>query len=394
MKLNDLKNARVAIWGMGREGLALAKLFNEKGIAFSTLLPENEHTLPMFEVVFKSPGISLYHPAIAQAKNTLITSGTNLYMANKPTATRTIAVTGTKGKSTTASLIAHCLTKLGYRVGFGGNIGRPLIDFWEQDLDFIVAELSSYQCADLSYGFDVSVVTNLYPEHLNWHKTHTQYYVDKLHLLAVRKTGQIAILNANNDLLNKLTQGIKDVCYFTSYDTQTPLLGAHNRQNMDAVRMTLNVLGIKTEITPLVQDFRPLPHRLEVFEKKGITYVDDSISTTPETAIAALECFVGRRRFLLVGGFDRGQDYAALEDYALKQHIVLIGLPDTGRRIASATYQAADVADAVRYAKSQARQGDVVILSPAAPSYNLYRNFEARGKDFKEQVLAQNEKLG
>ena len=394
MHLTDLRHKKTAVWGMGKEGQALADFLQKQRIDFLTITPKNEQDVLSCEVVFKSPGISLYHPLVLKAKEKgiVVTSGTNFYMENKPAGIKTIAVTGTKGKSTTSSLMAHVLKKMGYRVGFGGNIGVPLIALWNQPMDFLVAELSSYQCSDLSTGFDVSIVTNLYPEHVDWHQTHEQYYLDKLHLLAVREPGQKAVLNAKNEKLMQLTDGLKEIVYFNQNVStiKSPLLGQHNRENIDAVRVALETLGLSTaDLEKNLADFKPLAHRLEVFDVGGVTYVDDSISTTPETAVAAMKVFEGRRRFLLVGGFDRQQDYGCLFDYIAGKDITLVCLPDTGQRLHDRkpdSFMATDMKEAVAWIQKQVHPGDVVILSPGAPSYNCYLNFEERGRDFKKCV--------
>lgn len=397
MLLTDLRHKKTAVWGMGKEGQAMADFLQKQQIDFLTITPANEQDVLSCEVVFKSPGISLYHPLVAAAKEKgiMITSGTNFYMENKPAGLKTIAVTGTKGKSTTSSLMAHVLTKMGYRVGFGGNIGVPLIGLWNQPMDFLVAELSSYQCSDLSTGFDISIVTNLYPEHVDWHQTHERYYRDKLHLLAVREPGQKAVLNAKNEKLMHLTDGFKDVVYFnqTVFEIKSPLLGRHNLENIDAVRVALETLGLSThDLEKNLADFKPLAHRLEVFDVEGVTYVDDSISTTPETAVAALKVFEGKRRFLLVGGYDRQQDYDCLLDYIAGKDITLVCLPDTGKALyekVPGSFMAPNMKEAVAWVKKQIHFGDVVILSPGAPSYNCYSNFEERGMDFKKCVCSQ-----
>ncbi len=395
MRLTDLHHKKIAVWGMGKEGLAMAAFLTRQGLSFLQVNEQNENDILTCDVVFKSPGISLYHPLIEQAvaKGIVITSGSGFFMENKPQKMRTIAVTGTKGKSTTSSLMAHVLTKMGYTVAYGGNIGVPLIDLWGKQADFLVAELSSYQCADISTGFDVTIVTNLYPEHIDWHQSHERYYQDKLHILSVRHDGQKAVLNRQNEKLMQLTQGQPDTVFFNqSVKTiKSLLLGRHNQENIDAVRVALEALVLPTDnLEQHLADFKPLAHRLEVFEVNGVTYIDDSISTTPETAVAALKVFEGKRRFLLVGGYDRKQDYGCLLDYIKGKDVTLVCLPDTGIALhhqVDGSLSAEDMEQAVRLVKDRVRQGDVVILSPGAPSYNCYQNFEERGRDFKTQIM-------
>ncbi len=394
MRLTDLSGKRIAIWGQGKEGVALSLFFEKEGISFQKVDSTNEQEILSCDIVFKSPGISIYHPLVEQARKLgiKITSGTNFYMENKPEGVKTIGVTGTKGKSTTSALMAHVLKKMGYKVGYGGNIGFPLINLYKEPLDFLVAEMSSYQCTDLSVGFDVTIITNLYPEHIDWHKTHEQYYRDKLHILEVRESGQKAILNAKNERLLEMTRDLKDVVYFNQslLPVKTNLLGLHNQENIDAVLTALKELKLPRErFEEYIEDFYSLPHRMEVFKVNGVVYVDDSISTTPETSIAALKVFEGERRFLLVGGFDRHQDYTSLLNYVRGKKITLVCLPDTGRLLyekGEDTYMAADMHQAVKYVKEKAKVGDIVILSPGSASYNMYKNFEERGEEFKRLV--------
>ena len=395
MLLKDLLNKKVAIWGMGKEGHSIAHFLDKHNISYSTIDKENESDIFLNEVIFKSPGVSLYHPLLKEAKEKgiVITSSTNFYMENKSPLIKSIAVTGTKGKSTTSSLMAHVLRKMGYRVGFGGNIGVPLLDLWEEKIDFLVAELSSYQCADLTTGFDLTIVTNLYPEHIDWHQSHEQYFKDKLNILKVRKTGQKAVINCKNEKLMQLTDGLKDIYYFNKNisTVKSPLLGHHNQENIDAIKVALRVLDLPLDhLEDYLSDFKALPHRLEVFDVNGITYVDDSISTTPETSLAALQVFEGKNRFLLVGGYDRKQDYSKLIDYAQQQNVNLICLPDTGKAIhekVPQSFLALDMKEAIEIVGKYVKKGDVVILSPGAPSYNCYKNFEERGRDFKKNIL-------
>ena len=417
MRLTELSNLKIAVWGKGREGEALKRFFDEHGIKFDWL-DGNNVDLSSFNVVFKSPGISLYLPIIQEAKEKGVQflSGTNLYLMNNRPRLKRIAVTGTKGKSTTSSLIAHVLTGMGFKTGLGGNIGVPLISLWGKELDYLVAELSSYQCADLTEPSDMNVVVNLYPEHVDWHGSHEQYYNDKINLLRIRHSGQIAFLNAQNDLSMRYAQKMENVILFNNtegihiengwfYDVSqklfetsqiTNLKGQHNLENICAVLSVVKALGLPLKgIETLLNSFQPLPHRLQtIAEIKGVCFVDDSISTTPETAVAALKAFEGRKIFLLVGGFERQQDYQILLEYVQKHPtIYLLTLPDTGERIYQEalnrkikTQKCSSIADAVKQVQQQAVSGDVVLLSPGAPSYHLYHSFEERGEDFKQCI--------
>ena len=160
---------KIAIWGRGKEGNSLVNYCIKNGLQYTVFEGKNVD-LSGFDVIMKSPGVSLYNEslqAVLKQGTAELWSSTNIFMQQKPKGIKTIAITGTKGKSTTSSLLAHILKKKGFSVGFGGNIGQPLVDFVGERFDFFVAELSSYQCADLKYPFDISVVLNLYPEHID-----------------------------------------------------------------------------------------------------------------------------------------------------------------------------------------------------------------------------------
>ena len=387
MLWQDLEHKRIAIWGMGREGLAVKQAL-QKHVPGATLLEITEDNVADIlgvNVLIKSPGVSLYRPEITRAKEQgiIVTSGTNLFMANKNPSAKVIAITGTKGKSTTSSLMAHTLKNYGFKVCLGGNIGVPLLDFVDETADYVVAELSSYQCADFVGTPDVTVLLNLYPEHLQWHGSHEQYYADKKHMWA---QGLWQLDNRENEIK------IEDDFFVDAERQFFPisslnLRGIHNAQNACAVLAVLKHLGLDLmKAEQAFQSFEGLAHRLQIVaEKDGITYVDDSISTTPETAICAMESFKGKPITLLVGGFDRGQDYTELNKYIKKHDVLAIALPTTGDRI-DTPYHVATIKKAVALAKQIALKGGVVLLSPAAPSYNMYKNFEARGDDYIREV--------
>ncbi len=387
MLLKNLKNKKIAIWGQGIEGQAIKSLLDKHNISSDFI--DDTGNFEQYDVVFKSPGVSLYKAR--QKPISILTSATNLYMANKPSHVKTIAVTGTKGKSTTSSLIYHILKKKGYKVGLAGNIGKPLIDFWGEDLDFLVCEMSSYQCADLSVGFDRTIILNLYPEHIDWHLSHENYYTDKLNILSPRQKGQIAILNIRNkELFNRCHQ-MDDVVYFNQNKTfiPSPLSGEHNQENLDAIKVLFQTLNIDiSDISDLISDFKPLPHRLEkIAEVNNIICIDDSISTTPQTTLAALKTFKNENIVLIAGGFEREQDYGILNHYLRNQNnIIVIGMPDTGNRIWKSN-MVSNMGQAVELAFEKIKDKGIILLSPGAPSYNLYPNFISRGEDFKKNVL-------
>lgn len=435
MTLSDLETRRIAIWGLGKEGWAsydfLRRHFPRKEITLinQTLpdtLPDDPHTLFLLEqdmpaalndldLVIKAPGISLYRPLVQtlQQQKISITSATNIWFSlPRPEGSTTIAITGSNGKSTTSALLAHILRHMGHKTALGGNIGTPLLSLTD-DADYYVIELSSYQTADLYHAPDIAVLLNLYPEHIQWHLSHAQYYADKCHLIS---TGVDTVILNQNDTLTR--QNIKAVppgtLWFNSPDAlharghdiyngsdkigdarRLRLPGEHNRQNLCAALTICAALGLELEACfEQAVTFGGLPHRLQnLGEREGISYVNDSISTTPEATLAALNSFPGRQITLIAGGQDRQQDFTAFSEFmARHKEISLIAAYETGDRMRQHLpgKQAAlveDLAAAVALAREITPPGGVILLSPAAPSYDAFRNFEHRGDEF--QTLCQ-----
>lgn len=439
MRVADLGSRRVAIWGLGREGRAAIGFLRKHHPRLPLVLLDDTAEVPVPEeygsnvtfvfgaegianvltevdVVVKSPGVSLYRGDIQSARKNgvQITSLLNLWFAEEPDLT-TIAVTGTKGKSTTASLIAHILTRLGRRVALAGNIGVPVTEIG--DADYAVIEVSSYQAADFDGVCDLAVLTSLYPEHADWHLTVERYIRDKVNLLihsrcrivncaaADAADPVIADSPGSKYLFNKESgihsQGAE---IFDGRDwigsVRNPyLVRAHNRSNLCAALTAAKILHLDLAAAlDAARDFCGLPHRQqELGESRNILFVDDSISTIPESTIAALAVYADRDVTVIVGGYDRGIDYGklveALTSGAAK---VVICIGDTGSRIyaqtraalnrvggsGSAIYRANSMEDAVLKAMRVTSPGGVVLLSPAAPSYGQYRDYIERGRDF------------
>ncbi|MBO7257631.1 MAG: hypothetical protein J6V11_01685, partial [Alphaproteobacteria bacterium] len=218
MLWKDLNNKRIGIWGMGKEGLsakqAILKYTSPSSI--TEITEENMNDIFGCNIIIKSPGVSLYRPEIVQAQQNgiLITSSTNLFFANKNPKATIIAVTGTKGKSTTSSLLAHTLSILGKKTVLGGNIGVPLVDLLDTKADYIIAELSSYQCADFIGNPDIGILVNLYPEHLPWHGSHDKYYQDKLNMISSASTQILNALDKRTHSYTNSNNRFKNIVYF------------------------------------------------------------------------------------------------------------------------------------------------------------------------------------
>ena len=447
MLISQLEGQRVALWGWGREGRAAYKairaaLPHQPLSLFCSLaeVPQAQalgddllqvHTdasgaaLATFAVVIKSPGISPYksEALAAKAAGTQFIGGSSLWFAAHANADgvleNTVCVTGTKGKSTTTALLAHLLRAGGHRTGLAGNIGLPLLEVLDPQPApaYWAVELSSYQTGELAVAGvrpAVAIVLNLFPEHLDWHGSEQRYIDDKLSLVTDGHP-RIAVLNAADPHLRALDLPHSQVVWFNQpdgwhmvgsvvhrggqavFDTaNSPLPGAHNRGNLCAVLAAIEAMGLDAlALAPAVQDFRPLPNRLQwLGQCDGVGYVNDSISTTPHASLAALDCFAGQRIALLVGGHDRGLDWHEFAaQMQVKAPLAIITMGANGPRIHALLQPLAggqfelQAAQDLEQAMAMARQalgaqGGVVLLSPGAPSFGAYADYVARGRDF------------
>lgn len=358
-----------------------------------------------FGVIVKSPGVSRYKDVfdIARDAGIPVTSNLNLWGAAYRMNRMVIAITGTKGKSTTATLVHLMLTSSGIDAGLAGNVGLAPLEIADQH-PVVIFELSSYQTADMSFLPDIAAVTNLYPEHVDWHGSVDRYFRDKLHLIdreggfpvalgAAAKTNGlvVAALRDQRRLIRNLTP--EESTAIDHAVATSRLKGAHNLDNARlAAQITLTAGGTIEGIVAGIAAFQPLPHRLEEHLFGGITFVDDSISTTPEATKAALAAYHGRRIALMAGGHERQQDYAELATLLAGHGVTTLAcLPVTGERLATATEAAApqikvlrepDLEAAMKALHEHRAAFDTVILSPGAPSYNQFKNFEERGQRF------------
>jgi UDP-N-acetylmuramoyl-L-alanine---L-glutamate ligase len=444
MRAAELGASRVAIWGLGREGRAAIRFLRDRHPKLPLLLLDDAadaeaprefdgidcafgaeriaRVLDDVDVIVKSPGVSLYRPEIDSARHygAQITSLLNLWFAEHIDVT-TICVTGTKGKSTTASLIAHILGKLGRRPALVGNIGVPITEIDPATADYAVVEVSSYQAADFDGVCDVAVLTSLFPEHIDWHRTLDVYYHDKLNLL--RHSRQAVVNLEAASTIGELAQtSLHRTCFFNDesgvhrrgsdfFDGRDRIGEArnrylarpHNASNLCAALTVAKLLDIDLAAAlDAASDFPALPHRQqELGEVGGVLFVDDSISTAPESTIAALSVYAGREITVILGGHDRGIDYDKLV-LTLAQGAArsVICLGASGERIHAGlhaavmetpeafftAYRAQSMGEAVAYAKQVTPAGGVVLLSPAAPSYGYYRDFAERGRDFAAKI--------
>jgi UDP-N-acetylmuramoylalanine--D-glutamate ligase len=421
MKLSQLANKKVAIWGMGIEGQSVRRYlekhlpnqqvtFIDDGLSDTAYVGINAIELSTFDVIIKSSGISIYRPEITKAVKSGVqfTTAINIWYAAIQH-DNIVAVTGTNGKTTTATLLTYLLESTGLSIGFGGNNGIALLDLLEEDYDMWVIELSSYQTATLSFSPHIGILLNLYPEHIQWHHSNVQYYHDKLNIFHDIRCKRI--INYVDPISREMLDD-QNTTYFNSVDSfhvvsdtiyykTTPLIslddltlvGKHNLSNVCAVFTVLNMLDINiNDIVPALQMFKGLSHRLQVLGiKGGILYVDDSISTTPESAMAAIESFHNKPITILLGGQDRKQQFRGLVEYICSIPTChAITMYETGPRIAllfnnthESFTEVNNLEEAINVAVDITPTGGTILLSPAAPSYDAFFNYKERGTIFK-----------
>ena len=409
--LNRLREKRILILGFGREGKSTFRFLQKYmpgaviGVADKNDMEDVNHSgdhyleaIYDYDIVIKTPGISLKD---FDTKDVEITSQTDLFLSQFHS--QTIGISGTKGKSTTTSLIYHLLKSSGHDAILTGNIGIPCFDVMENITpdSIVVYELSAHQLEYVHNSPRVGVLLNVFEEHLDHFGTMERYKAAKLNLLRYMNENDIAVIHEN--LLNDALDLFVNSKVFSLFDFDDkidrialPLKGEHNYLNVKAALLACDAYGIDyRELIPYLYTFKPLEHRLEMVGTfGGVTFINDSISTIPQAAISACQA-LGRVDFLLLGGFDRGIDYSPLVGF-LKVHPIphLLFTGRAGERMMQLLkktgplpvemYFYTSMEEAFGYLHSLAKSGDVCLLSPAASSYDQYKNFEERGKKFKQ----------
>ena len=410
--LNRLRGKHILILGFGREGKSTLRFLNKYlPDANVAVADKNEmegvkhfgdHYLEAmydYDIVIKTPGISLKD---FDTKELEITSQTDLFLSQFHA--QTIGITGTKGKSTTTSLIYHLLKSSGHDAILTGNIGIPCFDVMEdiKPESIVVYELSAHQLEYVHNSPRVGVLLNIFEEHLDHFGTMERYAEAKLNIMRYMGEDDMAVVHES--LMEDAWRLFVNNIVFSLFDiddlvdcTALPLLGEHNLLNVKAALLACYAYGVDVwELVPYLYTFKPLEHRLEsVGTFGGVTFVNDSISTIPQATISACQA-LGRVDFLLLGGFDRGIDYQPLADY-LNAHPVphLLFTGKAGERMMQliakvpelvegpTLFYYSSMEEAFSYMSIHAKPGDVCLLSPAASSYDQYKNFEERGAKFK-----------
>lgn len=428
MKLTELKNKKILIVGKGIEGNAALKYLK-------THLPESTVDIvdqkdsgnyldkqKEYDLAIKSPGVK---PELIKIP---YTTATNIFLANAKG--KVIGITGTKGKSTTTTLIYKMLEKQKLDVFLGGNIGQSPLDFIDKlnDDSWTVLEMSSFQLGDAKISPHIAVLLMLTQEHLDYHKTQDAYIDSKRNILKFQNTADFAIINkdylaSNESDVHTVGQVFRvsrerevgDGCFVENQaiwfsrggnrekiieTNKIKLLGKHNLENVCAAVCTAKLAGVSaSNIAEVLGEFGGLGHRLEyVGEKNGIIFYNDSLATVPEAAIEAMEA-LPETETLIAGGFDRGLDYAGLGQYLNKGKVkTLILFAPSGKRIweevCKATseesrpekFDVTTMEQAVRIAAAETLPGKIVLLSPASASFGTFKDYKDRGNQFKEEV--------
>lgn len=453
----DWQGKKVAILGYGIEGAALTDFLSKRGAAVFILDKRQKEdidqkllslaeqrgarfiwgkdylkNLTEYAFIFRSPGVKVLLPELAEAakKGVIITSQTKLFFDLCPG--KIIGITGTKGKGTTSTLIYQMLKAAGKDVYLGGNIGVPPITFLDKMKkdSWAVVELSSFQLQDLNKSPHIAVMLMVTSEHLDYHATHEEYVDAKRNLLRYQTAEDFAVLNRDYPVTNESDIFTEASIYRVSRERETNdgcfvsgnqvivrkdnnddviiktseirLPGKHNWENVCAAVMAVKLAGVGDKhIVSVLKEFSGLEHHLElVREVNGVRYYDDSFSTTPETAIAAIESF-DAPKILILGGSSKKSDFTHIGKLLRENETIkaIIGIGEEWESIKAQIGTnavskflliegAEDMQTVVQAASKIGKKGDIVLLSPGCASFGMFKNYKERGNQFKDQVNA------
>lgn len=420
MKIQDLAGQKICILGYGKEGQAMEQALKKHAPTATITIRDQKDGkdylkgLSAFDVIIKSPGI----PPQKEFKTVKdkITSSTQIFLDSiKDSGALVIGVTGSKGKSTTSTLIFEILKAGGEDVLLIGNIGEPAISHLddakpstnrhERSRTIFVMEMSSYQLMNLTTSPGIAIVTSFFPEHLDYHGSLDAYKDAKKYIARFQKKEDVIFYPATSDDAKEIAAESPGTRIPFSPDEcpigldQTNLIGDHNRGNI-AVAWKVGIrLGVANDVMlKVIRGFQGLPHRLQSLGKHhGIEWIDDAISTTPESTIAALDALGTRVKTIILGGQDRGNDFSALAARLKNSSVkTVILFPGSGPRIRKAIgpvraddyfHEADTMETAVDIAKKHTPHHAVVLLSTASPSYNMFKNFEEKGDAFRKCIF-------
>ncbi len=439
----ELKGKRVLVIGMGRAGVAAAKLLEARGArvtitdkkgreelkeAFRELegrrirIETGGHPLELLEdteLVVASPGIAPDTPLLEKAKEKRISIIGELELASSFLKVPIIAITGTNGKTTTATLIGEILKEEGKRVAVAGNIGHPLSSCIGEDYELMVSEVSSFQLERIkTFHPFISIMLNIAPDHLDRYRDLDEYIGAKKRIFLNQRKGDFAVLNWDDPhcrtlsveaeriffsqekieegvylkeerIMANLSGGLQEVIH----REEIGIKGPHNLENALAAIATSLILRVKVaSIKRVLKEFKGIPHRMEFVRKvRGVRFVNDSKATNVSAVMKSLASFP-EPIILIAGGRDKGLDYSPLRPLVEKRVKALILLGEAKEKIAQAfspnkrIKMAENMKEAVNIAFKLAEEGETVLLSPACSSYDMFKDFQERGEAFKEAV--------
>jgi UDP-N-acetylmuramoylalanine--D-glutamate ligase len=418
MTLNELKKKKILILGFGREGIDtfkfLRRLFPKKVLGIgdrqeiSNLIKKDRKirlhlgknylkALKNYDIIIKSPGIppKVIKPFLKKAHR--VTSQTEIFFENCPG--KIVGITGTKGKSTTTTLIYKILKGIGISAHLVGNIGKPVLSllFSAKSDDVYVYELSSHQLLNLKKSPRVAVFLNVYPEHLDYYQNFREYVNAKANITRYQTKKDFLVYNSKDKIVKEIAK--------KSRAKKIPIKGEYYYLDKEAAEAVGKIFEIpEKKVIKTIKSFKPLPHRLEFVGKyKDIKFYNDSLATVPEATIAAVETFGKEIGTIILGGFDRGQNFKDLAKKILESKIgTVILFPTTGERIwqeilssrkrFSRNYRLPkrlfvnNMRGAVELGYQYTKPGKICLMSPASASFNLFKDYKERGNLFKKLV--------
>jgi len=450
MKIEKLKDKKILILGMGREGMDtykfLRKIFpkkiigigdRDKSLKFKSRVPrqrneaeeENEvffarqnsklirwhlgekylQAIKNYDIIIKSPGIPIHLPEIEEAfKEGKITSQMEIFFENAKGII--VGITGTKGKSTTTALIYKILKEGNLKAHLAGNIGKPVLSLLSSSRknDIYVFEMSCHQLYRLKKSPHIAVLLNIFPEHLDYYKNYQEYIEAKANITKWQTKDCFLVYDSENEICKKIAQKTKaKIMPLNAYlpvssakKLKTLLIGDFNQKNIGAAVCVGKILGVNDEkIFTAIKKFKPLPYRLEnIGVYKGITFYNDALSTIPETTIGAINALKSRVETIMLGGYDRNISFENLAREIVKTKIKnLIFFPTTGEKIWREIeklekksnrrhFFVQNMNDAVRIAFENTSKGKICLLSCAATSFSIFRDYKEKGDLFKKYV--------
>lgn len=453
----EIKGKKVAVLGIGVSNIPAIEYLNSLGAVITACDKKTElgnecsklndlnisfnlgenylSNLTTYDYILRSPGIKPFTRELEEAKESGVNVISEIELLVSLSPCKIIGITGSDGKTTTTTLVSKFLKEAGYKVYLGGNIGIPLFSKLDEmtEKDILVLELSSFQLMTMKESPDISCITNISPNHLDYHRSFEEYILAKANIFIHKKDGVI-VLNSDNSFTNKYLELIKenginrelrnfsvvdkvqdgvylDKGYIVSNvngkieeiakTSDVKLVGIHNLANICAAASCVIDMTGKEAITKVITTFGGVEHRMELFRTiNGVNWYNDSIGSSPARTIAGLVSFKDKI-ILISGGYDKNIPYDDMGKYIIDKVKVLILVGKTAPKIEKAVIdeklkQGLDniceivnfstMEECVQYAHSISKSGDNIVLSPASASFDMYRNFEERGDHFKKLV--------